>query len=112
MNVGSRQGSDKQEARGMFKGAKVIRGADWEWKNQDGGARLEGEVTDVASWDDDESAKNAVRVNWKEGQRSNIYRLGKDGKVLLIFFLLNLMVFECRARVNLMIDKFLVEGRS
>lgn len=93
MNVGSRQGSDKQEARGMFKGAKVIRGADWEWKNQDGGARLEGEVTDVASWDDDESAKNAVRVNWKEGQRSNIYRLGKDGKVLLIFFLLNLMVF-------------------
>ena len=112
MNVGSRQGSDKQEARGMFKGAKVVRGADWEWKNQDGGARLEGEVTDVASWDDDESAKNAVRVNWKKGQRSNIYRLGKDGKVLLISFLLNLMVFDCRARVNLMIDKFLVEGRS
>ena len=99
MNVGSRQGSDKQEARGMFKGAKVVRGADWEWKNQDGGARLEGEVTDVASWDDDESAKNAVRVNWKEGQRSNIYRLGKDGKVLLISFLLNLMVFDCRARI-------------
>ena len=99
MNVGSRQGSDKQEARGMFKGAKVVRGADWEWKNQDGGARLEGEVTDVASWDDDESAKNAVRVNWKKGQRSNIYRLGKDGKVLLISFLLNLMVFDCRPRI-------------
>lgn len=112
MIVGTRQGSDKQEARGMFKGAKVVRGADWEWKNQDGGARMEGEVTDVASWDDDESAKNAVRVNWKKGQRSNIYRLGKDGKVLLISFLLNLMVFDCRARVNLMIDKFLVEGRS
>ena len=99
MNVGSRQGADKQEARGMFKGAKVVRGADWEWKNQDGGARLEGEVTEVASWNNDESAKNAVRVKWKEGQRSNIYRLGKDGKVLLIFFLLNLMVFDSRASV-------------
>ena len=89
MNVGSRKGSDKQEARGMFKGAKVVRGPDWEWKNQDGGACMEGEVADVASWDNDESAKNAVRVYWKEGQRSNIYRLGKDGKVRSISFLLN-----------------------
>ena len=64
----------------MFSGAKVVRGEDWDWKDQDGGANMEGVVIDVTSWTD-ESARDAVRVKWKEGQRANIYRLGKDGKV-------------------------------
>lgn len=80
VEVGARRGSVKVEARGMFSGAKVVRGEDWDWKDQDGGANMEGVVIDVTSWTD-ESARDAVRVKWKEGQRANIYRLGKDGKV-------------------------------
>ena len=80
VDVGTRQGSFKMEACGMFKGAKVVRGADWEWKDQDGGTNMEGLVNEVVGWDD-EATKDAVRVTWKEGQRANIYRLGKNGKV-------------------------------
>lgn len=80
IEVGKRQGSIKLDARGIFKGAKVVRGPDWEWKDQDGGQNKEGEVKEIVGWKD-ETTKDAVRVSWKEGQRANIYRLGKDGKV-------------------------------
>ena len=68
------------EARGIFKGAKVVGGTDWEWKDHDGGANMEGLVNEVVGWDG-EATKDAVRVTWKEGQRANIYRLGRNGKV-------------------------------
>ena len=78
--VGKRQGATKLEARGMFKGAKVTRGPDWEWKEQDNPPPMEGEVTEVTSWSD-ETNNDAVRVNWNKGPRGNIYRLGTNGKV-------------------------------
>ena len=78
--VGKRQGATKLEARGMFKGAKVTRGPDWEWKDQDNQPPMEGEVTEVTSWSD-ETNNDAVRVNWNKGPRGNIYRLGTNGKV-------------------------------
>ena len=80
VDVGTRQGSFKMEASGIFKGAKVVRGADWEWKDQDGGKNMEGLVSEILGWED-EPTKDAVRVTWKEGQRANIYRLGRNGKV-------------------------------
>ena len=78
--VGKRQGATKIEARGMFKGAKVTRGPDWEWKEQDNQSPMEGEVTEVTSWSD-ETNNDAVRVNWNIGPTGNIYRLGTNGKV-------------------------------
>ena len=78
--VGKRQGGTKLEARGMFKGAKVTRGPDWEWKDQDNQPPMEGEVTEVTSWSD-ETNNDAVRVNWNIGPTGNIYRLGTNGKV-------------------------------
>ena len=72
----------------MFKGAKVVRGPDWEWKASDGGSEMEGEVTEITGWSDD-TLNDAVRVAWKNGPKGNIYRLGTDGKVrlLLVLFL-------------------------
>ena len=64
----------------MFKGAKVVRGPDWQWRDQDGGSGMEGMVSEITGWDE-QSVRDAVRVAWKEGQRTNIYRLGKNGKV-------------------------------
>ena len=78
--VGKRQGATKLEARGMFKGAKVTRGPDWEWKEQDNQPPMEGEVTEVTSWSD-ETNNDAVRVNWNKGPKEDIYRLGTNGKV-------------------------------
>nr|XP_058964207.1 E3 ubiquitin-protein ligase MIB2-like isoform X3 [Pocillopora verrucosa] len=78
--VGKRQGATKIEARGMFKGAKVTRGPDWEWKEQDNQSPMEGEVTEVTSWSD-ETNNDAVRVNWNKGPKEDIYRLGTNGKV-------------------------------
>ena len=78
--VGKRQGATKLEARGMFKGAKVTRGPDWEWKEQDNQSPMEGEVTEVTSWSD-ETNNDAVRVNWNKGPKEDIYRLGTNGKV-------------------------------
>ncbi|KAF4522286.1 hypothetical protein B566_EDAN010994, partial [Ephemera danica] len=46
--------------RGMFVGAKVVRGPDWDWGNQDGG--------------------EVANVTWTSGS-TNVYRLGHKGKV-------------------------------
>ena len=71
----------------MFKGAKVVRGPDWEWKESDKGSEMEGEITEITGWSDD-TLSDAVRVAWKNGPKGNIYRLGTNGKVrlLLSFF--------------------------
>lgn len=89
----------KMEARGMFKGAKVVRGPDWEWRDQDGGPNMEGVVTEVTRWDE-KSLRDAVRVTWKEGQRSNIYRLGRNGKVSFRITSLSACVVDTNKTVN------------
>ena len=37
VRVPQRQGSTKIQLKGIFVGAKVVRGPDWEWGVQDGG---------------------------------------------------------------------------
>jgi E3 ubiquitin-protein ligase mind-bomb len=37
VQLGPREGCTKIPLKGIFIGAKVIRGPDWEWGNQDGG---------------------------------------------------------------------------
>lgn len=37
VQLGPREGCAKIPLKGIFIGAKVVRGPDWEWGNQDGG---------------------------------------------------------------------------
>ncbi|XP_076824506.1 E3 ubiquitin-protein ligase HERC2-like isoform X1 [Clavelina lepadiformis] len=55
----------------MTLGAKVVRGRDWKWQDQDG--NLEGEVIGEVESD------GWVRVRWNSGT-TNSYRMGKEGK--------------------------------
>lgn len=50
----SRRKSKKITARGIFTGARVVRGVDWQWEDQDGGNGRRGKVrvqsTITVSW--------------------------------------------------------------
>lgn len=92
----------------MFKGAKVIRGPDWEWKESDGTSEMEGEVTEITGWSDD-NMNDAVRVAWKNGPKGNIYRLGTNGKVrLLLSFLPFFIFYFLIAKTGILFHHFLV----
>lgn len=75
----SRENCTKIPLKGIFKGAKVIRGPDWEWGNQDGGRGKTGTVHDVRGWDN-ESSRSVATVTWSSGS-TNVYRLGYKGCV-------------------------------
>ncbi|XP_022251627.1 E3 ubiquitin-protein ligase MIB2-like [Limulus polyphemus] len=77
--MSKRQGAVKLLVRGIFPGAKVTRGPDWDWGNQDGGEGKIGKVTDIRGWDS-ESGRSVANVTWKSGSM-NVYRLGHKGKV-------------------------------
>ncbi|KAK7471424.1 hypothetical protein BaRGS_00035912, partial [Batillaria attramentaria] len=74
-----RSKSLKIRVMGIFPEATVIRGRDWEWKDQDGGRGKEGFVLDVVT-PGAESARSTVKVEWKSGG-CNVYRVGFKGKV-------------------------------
>ena len=40
------------QVRGIFPGARVIRGVDWQWEDQDGGNGRRGKVTEIQDWYD------------------------------------------------------------
>ena len=42
-----RRKSKKITVRGIFPGARVIRGVDWQWEDQDGGNGRRGKVTEI-----------------------------------------------------------------
>ncbi|XP_022698616.1 E3 ubiquitin-protein ligase MIB2-like isoform X1 [Varroa jacobsoni] len=66
-------------ASGIFKGAKVVRGHDWDWGNQDGGEGKLGDVANVLGWEQ-ESGRSVANVTWACGSM-NVYRVGHKGKV-------------------------------
>lgn len=74
-----RQGAVKIQAKGIFVGAKVVRGPDWDWGCQDGGDGKTGRVIDIRGWDN-ESSRSVANVTWTSGS-TNVYRLGHKGKV-------------------------------
>lgn len=80
VEVGKRCGSTKIKARGLFKGAKVTRSPDLDGNSPD--RDVVGEVEEVVS-SNDEDTKDSVRVSWKKGGQTFIYRVGKDGKVCI-----------------------------
>jgi hypothetical protein len=65
--------------QGIFVGAKVQRGPDWDWGNQDGGKGKIGRVVDIRGWDG-ESGRSVANVIWASGI-TNVYRVGHKGKV-------------------------------
>ncbi|XP_035881065.1 E3 ubiquitin-protein ligase MIB2 isoform X1 [Phyllostomus discolor] len=74
-----RQGLPKIPLRGIFQGAKVVRGPDWEWGSQDGGEGKPGRVVDIRGWDV-ETGRSVASVTWADGT-TNVYRVGHKGKV-------------------------------
>ncbi|KAL8597671.1 hypothetical protein ACOMHN_012638 [Nucella lapillus] len=74
-----RSTSTKLQAFGIFAGARVIRGPDWDWANQDGGEGKIGKVSDIRGWDS-ESGRSVSHVTWTSGS-TNVYRVGHKGKV-------------------------------
>ena len=75
--------STKIQLKGIFVGASVIRGPDWEWGNQDGNRGNIGKVIDIRGWDN-ESGRSVATVTWPSGS-TNVYRLGYKGCVDLCF---------------------------
>nr|KAG5706448.1 hypothetical protein BaRGS_032841 [Batillaria attramentaria] len=79
--VKKRKISVRIRAMGMFPGAKVTRGKDWSWRDQDGGEGSEGEMLEFFQLKDPQKGKrNLVRVAWPHGKK-NVYRLGYEGHV-------------------------------
>ena len=78
IKVGRRHRSKKTEAKGIFPGAKVERGPDWKYKDQDGGSGREGVVSKITYWRDIKCS--AATVCWNHVKKGN-YRVGFMGKV-------------------------------
>ncbi|KAH9406032.1 E3 ubiquitin-protein ligase mib1 [Tyrophagus putrescentiae] len=75
--VGSRKGAKKVPLKGILPGAKVVRGIDWTWENQDGGKK--GRVEQIQEWNE-QTGNSAALVIWSTGQ-TDLYRVGHRGMV-------------------------------
>lgn len=74
-----RRKSKKIAIRGIFPGARVVRGVDWQWEDQDGGNGRRGKVTEIQDWSA-ASPRSAAYVMWDNGAK-NLYRVGFEGMV-------------------------------
>jgi len=68
-----RRKSKKIPIRGIFPGARVIRGVDWQWEDQDGGNGRRGKVTEIQDWSA-ASPRSAAYIIWDTGSK-NLYRV-------------------------------------
>lgn len=64
VRVPPRAGSVKIEMKGIFVGAKVVQGHDWEWGGQDGGENAKNELIDAQTleFNTNSSTNNHLRV--------------------------------------------------
>lgn len=62
-----------------FLGTRVVRGPDWNWKNQDGGEGNVGTVVQIGRDKKSPVTAQIVWVQWDSGNKAN-YRAGVDGK--------------------------------
>ncbi|XP_017842823.2 E3 ubiquitin-protein ligase mind-bomb [Drosophila busckii] len=72
-----RRKSKKVLARGIYPGARVVRGVDWQWEDQDGGVGRRGKVNEIQDWSS-ASPRSAAYVIWDNGSK-NLYRVGFEG---------------------------------
>ncbi|KAK7093791.1 E3 ubiquitin-protein ligase MIB2-like [Littorina saxatilis] len=82
LSVKKRKVSVRMRSMGTVPGAKVTRGPDWMWGDQDGGPGANGEMEAYENVAPD-SSRNLVRVRWSRGF-TNSYRLGFQGNVDVI----------------------------
>ncbi|XP_013133451.1 PREDICTED: E3 ubiquitin-protein ligase mib1 [Papilio polytes] len=75
--VEPRRKSKKNAVRGIFPGARVVRGVDWQWEDQDGGNGRRGKVNEIQDWSA-ASPRSAAYVVWDNGAK-NLYRVGFEG---------------------------------
>lgn len=117
-----RRKSKKIGIRGIFAGARVVRGVDWQWcvivtkkpltplnrlyvkrqkltkfpfyrEDQDGGNGRRGKVTEIQDWSA-ASPRSASYVIWDNGAK-NLYRVGFEGMVNYWWFCLPLFDVQC-----------------
>ncbi|XP_055349555.1 E3 ubiquitin-protein ligase MIB1-like isoform X2 [Paramacrobiotus metropolitanus] len=69
--------SKKKKSRGLFGNARVVRGVDWQWEDQDGGNGKRGKLTEIQDWSA-ASPRSAAYVVWEHGGK-NLYRVGFEG---------------------------------
>jgi E3 ubiquitin-protein ligase mind-bomb len=72
-----RRKSKKIAVRGIFCGARVVRGVDWQWEDQDGGNGRRGKVNEIQDWSA-QSPRSAAYIVWDNGAK-NLYRVGFEG---------------------------------
>ncbi|XP_033321532.1 E3 ubiquitin-protein ligase mind bomb 1 [Megalopta genalis] len=72
-----RRKSKKIAIRGIFPGARVVRGVDWQWEDQDGGNGRRGKVNEIQDWSA-ASPRSAAYIIWDNGAK-NLYRVGFEG---------------------------------
>ncbi|XP_039281285.1 E3 ubiquitin-protein ligase MIB1 isoform X2 [Nilaparvata lugens] len=72
-----RRKSKKVTVRGIFPGARVVRGVDWQWEDQDGGNGRRGKVNEIQDWSA-ASPRSAAYIVWDNGSK-NLYRVGFEG---------------------------------
>ncbi|KAG8187082.1 hypothetical protein JTE90_016178 [Oedothorax gibbosus] len=75
--VDPRRKTKKVAIRGIFPGARVVRGVDWQWEDQDGGNGRRGKVSEIQDWSA-ASPRSAAYVMWDNGAK-NLYRVGFEG---------------------------------
>jgi E3 ubiquitin-protein ligase mind-bomb len=63
VKVAKRADSERLTAKGMFVGAVVVRGHDWNWNDQDGGSTKTGRVQEIRGWEQ-ESFRSVACVHW------------------------------------------------
>lgn len=77
IRVEPRRKTRRINVRGIFTGARVVRGVDWQWEDQDGGNGKKGKVTEIQDWSA-ASPRSAAYVIWDNGAK-NLYRVGFEG---------------------------------
>lgn len=72
-----RRKAKKLTCRGLFPSARVVRGVDWQWEDQDGGNGKRGKLAELQDWSSS-CPRSAGYVIWDSGAK-NLYRVGFEG---------------------------------
>ena len=72
-----RRKAKKITLRGLFSSARVVRGVDWQWEDQDGGNGKRGKVAELQDWSAS-CPRSAAYIVWDTGSK-NLYRVGFEG---------------------------------
>ena len=70
---------------GIFPGARVVRGVDWQWEDQDGGSGRKGKVTDIQDWSA-AGPRSAAYVLWDNGKTETRFSPEEPAPIRSSFF--------------------------